>query len=137
MTLLDEVDRLYERSVMEPASVGERTLEDWANDVSTGYAVDRAGAKFVRRCLTVARKLATFWLEHDRASNDATDWRQRVDVALGIRAWRPQLDLARYLLAESPSPEVFEHVARLFRLVNSEEFLEGVTYEEWLDTRHN
>jgi len=136
VTLLDEVDRLYETSVMSPDSLGEQSLADWASDVASGFDVDREGAKYVRRCINVAKKLIVFWTERSELADGPAEWRARVDIAQGIRAWRPQLDLASHLLTESPSPELFGHTVALFRVVNNEPFLDGISYEEWL-MRHN
>ena len=132
MSLVDEVDNLYEQAVTSPESINEQMLTDWAEGIATGYEVDRQGAKFVRRCLNNARKLAAFWADHEANSDDPSDWPSRVDLALGIRAWRPQLDLARHLLEEAPSSEMYERAVGLFRIVNNEEFLDGMPYDEWL-----
>lgn len=132
MSLVDEVDTLYEQAVISPESINEQMLSDWAEGIATGYEIDRQGAKFVRRCLNSARKLAAFWTDRGAHSDDPSDWPSRVDLALGIRAWRPQLDLTRHLLEEAPSSEMYERAAGLFRIVNREEFLDGMPYEEWL-----
>jgi hypothetical protein len=55
-----------------------------------------------------------------------------VDTALGVRAWRPQLDLASHLLDVAPSEAIYERTVQLFRIVNNEEFLDGMSYDEWL-----
>lgn len=132
MSLLVEVDNLYAQAVISPASVNEQMLADWAEGVASGYEVDRQGAKFVRRCLSNARKLAAFWAERPQSVNDPSEWSSRVDLALGIKAWRPQLELARHLLDVAPSEETYEQTTRLFRVVYNEEFLDGMSYDEWL-----
>ncbi len=132
MSLIDEVDNLYEQAVTAPDSVNEQMLTDWAEGVASGYEVDRNGAKFARRCLSSARKLAAFWVDREPGDDDPSGWTSRVDLALGIRAWRPQLDLARHLLDVAPSSEMYDRVAVLFRVVNNEEFLDGMSYDEWL-----
>ena len=131
MSLLDEVDRLYEGCVTEPDRWSEQAFADWADGVAQGYVADREVARSVRRCLTAGRRLATFWSQTEE-SPDADDWRQRVDIALGSRAWRPQLELAMALLARSPDPETFDRVGELFAVVNHQPFLDGIGYDEWL-----
>lgn len=132
MSVLDEVDSLYEQAVTVPASVNDQMLADWAEGVAGGYELDRQSAKFTRRCLNIARKLAVFWAEVPRSSGAASEWPSRVDTALGVRAWRPQLDLASHLLDVAPSEAIYERTVQLFRIVNNEEFLDGMSYDEWL-----
>lgn len=137
MTVLDEVDRLYELAVTEPSSVNDQAILDWTEGVAAGSEIDRNNAKHVRRCVNVARKLAAFWSAREPARSDPSEWPSRVDLALGVRAWRPQLELARYLLELAPSVETYEKAAQLFRMVNNEPFLDGISYEVWLETRQN
>lgn len=131
MSVLDEIDNLYEQAVIAPDSVGDQMLADWAEGVATGYELDRASAKFVRRSLNNARKLAAFWSQNEGTADDPAGWVSRVDLTLGVRAWRPQLDLARHLLESDPSEEIYERTVSLFRLVTNEEFLDGMSYDEW------
>jgi len=135
MSVLDEIDNLYEQAVSVPESVNDQMLADWAEGVASGYELDREGAKYVRRSLNNARKLAAFWTEREnRSDGDADDpeeWPSRVDLTLGVKAWRPQLELARHLLDVDPSSEIYERASALFRLVTNEEFLDGMSYEEW------
>jgi hypothetical protein len=128
--ILAAVDRLYEGVVMEPESWNERAFADWAEELAAGD-LSRDQARGVRRCLRMAQRLRAFWVEGGSVVV-AEDWRTRVDVALGPRAWRPTLELARDGLDDEPSPELFELVRERFRSVNSEPWLEGVSYEEWL-----
>jgi hypothetical protein len=137
MTVLDEVDRLYELAVTSPATLNDQAIQDWADGVAVGYGMDRQAAKYVRRCLNVSRKLASFWLAREPRGEDPPDWRSRVDLALGVRAWRPELELAQHLLEATSSQETYEHAARLFRVVNNEPFLDGMSYDVWLGTRQN
>ena len=83
-----------------------------------------------------AGKLRTFWSD-DAAPrpDDHGDWRARVDIALGARAWRPLLDLAMHGLETSPSPELYEVVKDRFAVVTSQRWMEGISYEEWLAER--
>ncbi|MCL1594186.1 MAG: hypothetical protein M3132_07550 [Actinomycetia bacterium] len=129
--LLDAVDVLYRGVVSEPGAWNDRRLEDWSETLGEFSELDRASAKYIRRVMTAARKLRAFWSEHP--VDEGIDWRSRVDLALGNRAWRPVLDLATYLLSIDPSPEVFERTSILFRTVNHEQFIDGITYEEWIE----
>ena len=137
MTVLDEVDRLYELAVTEPSSVNDQAILDWTEGVAAGSEIDRHSAKYVRRCVNAARKLAAFWSAREPARSHPLEWPSRVDLALGVRAWRPQLELAQYLLEAAPGIETYEKVAELFRMVNNEPFLDGVSYEVWTETRQN
>lgn len=131
MTILDEIDQLYEIAVTSPALLNDQMIQDWSEGVAEGYEVDRLGTKYVRRCVNSARKLAAFWSLRDPAEIDQTQWRSRVDVALGVRAWRPQMELAQHLLDTSPDDVTYEKAAQLFRMVNNEPFLDGMSYEVW------
>lgn len=131
--LLGEVDQLYIGVVSDPERWNEQRFADWSESVTGGYEIDRDVARYMRRIITVARKLQTFWLDHgDRRE---LDWRSKVDLALGPRAWRPVLELASYLVAAEPSRELFETNAALFRLVNNEQYLDGIGFEEWIEER--
>jgi hypothetical protein len=137
MSVVDEVDRLYEIAVTSPQSLNDQAIQDWSDGVAAGYELDRQGAKYVRRCLNSARRLASFWVERESRNEDPVDWPSRVDLALGVRAWRPQLELAQHMLEVAPSYETYESASRLFRLVNNEPFLDDMTYEVWLTARQN
>ncbi len=130
-TLLDAVDTLYSGVVSEPDAWNEQKFADWSDGLADSAELDRVAAKYVRRVMSASRKLQVFWSE--RSVDEATDWQSRVDLALGNRAWRPVLDLATHLLSTHPSPEVFEQASVLFRMVNHELFLDGVSYQEWID----
>ena len=132
MSLVHEVDLLYERCVSEPDRCNDQFFVDWADGVASGHEVDRSTATSIRRCVRTGQRLAAFWRTADPALGQ--DWRSRVDLALGPRAWRPQLELAQHLLERDPSEENFAAVAALFPLVFNEPFLDGVTYDEWLET---
>jgi len=137
VTVLDEIDRLYEVAVMEPSGLNDQAIADWAEGVAVGFEMDRTGAKYVRRCLNISRKLSSFWIARAEASDAPSDWRSRVDIAMGIRAWRPQLDLAQHTLENSPSEDVYSCVVELFRIVNNEPFLDGMSFEEWHEARQS
>jgi hypothetical protein len=134
VTILDEVDQLYELAVMSPASLNDQMIQDWSEGVVGGYEMDRLGAKYVRRCVSIASRLATFWAARKPAQDDPVGWPSRVDLALGIRAWRPQMELAQHLLETSPDEATYDRAAELFRIVNSEPFLDGMSYEGWCET---
>jgi len=127
--ILDDIDELYEGCVMVPGHWKSQAFADWSEAIAATNELDRQQTKYVRRAITAARKLRDFWL--DRKSVESEDWKSRVDIALGPRAWRPQLDLAEHLLRTSPSQESFERVASLFPLVMNEPYLDGITYDEW------
>jgi hypothetical protein len=132
VSVLAAVDRLYESVVTDPESWNEQSFGDWADDALHDAAdLSKGAIREVRRCLRAAQKLRAFWAE--RAPDAAEDdWRSRVDVALGARAWRPALDLAMAGLAEDPSPELYAEVQLRFPVVHSDRWMEGIDYETWL-----
>ncbi len=132
--LLAAVDDLYRGCSMEPGRWNEQAFLDWSETVASETPIDKELARHVRRCLTAGRRIAAFW--EDRESDGAPeDWKARVDMALGVRAWRPQLDLAFALLARSDDESTFEHVSALFPVVNNLPYLDGIDYETWRQDR--
>lgn len=133
VSLLHRVDDLYERVVTSPEAWTDNMLQEWASDVfSEGAPPPRETAREVRRCLRAARRLRDFWLRPPEAlPGDAGDWRTRVDLALGIRAWRPLLALAQAELSSEPSEELFEEVKVRFPEVHGGPWMQGVTFAEW------
>lgn len=128
MSLLSEIDRLYEGCVTDPDRWHPQAIADWADAVSSGD-IDRRAARSIRRVIAVAGKLVAFW--QASSAPPSGDWRSRVDVAVGVKAWRPQLELAEYLLESHRDEETFDVVAALFPVVRNQPFLDGVTYAEW------
>lgn len=133
LALLAAVDRLYQAVVTQPEAWGPQAFADWAEEVAAG-GMTRDQARAVRRCLRAAQRLGDFWAG-DRAAVTADDWRTRVDVALGARAWRPALELAQAGLEHEPSPELFAEVQERFRVVNSQPWLEGIDFDTWRSSR--
>lgn len=129
LALLGAVDRLYESVVTHPEVWGPQAFADWAEEVAAG-GVTKHQARAVRRCLRAAERLRGFWTG-DRVAVVGEDWRTRVDIAMGARAWRPALELAQAGLEDDPSPELFAEVQERFRVVNSQPWLEGVDYDTW------
>ncbi len=125
---------------MRPDGWTEQSFTDWAADVAL-QPLGKTEAKAVRLVLRVASKLQQFWLGHPQVSGD-TPWQSRVDLAVGAKAWRPTLDIAMVGLLIRPDPELYEEVQVRFRLVNSQGWMDGVAYEDWLaeheasSTRH-
>jgi hypothetical protein len=132
LALLGAIDRLYEAVVTDPAAWHEQAFADWAQDAAAG-GIDRDQARAVRRALRMAEKLRNFWLRGE-AAVVAEDWRTRVDVALGPRAWRPTLELAQHGLDVAPTSELFAEVRSRFRIVNSEPWMDGIDFETWQQT---
>ena len=133
-SLLVAVDLLYESVVMEPERWDESAFADWVTGTGEMTGPDDGEAlRHVRRAVRAALKLREFWLgEGADRYRDESSWRTRVDLALGQRAWRPTLELARLSLAEDQSRESFAVVRERFRLVHNQPWLEGVSYEEWV-----
>ncbi|MEN8237786.1 MAG: hypothetical protein ABFR53_01160 [Actinomycetota bacterium] len=127
------VEALYEAVVTDPSRWNEQMFVDWTETVDTDGSLSKVEAKYVRRALRAAQSLRGFWLE----AQDRPDlrWESRVDLAMGPKAWRPVLDLAEIQLHNSRTEDSFVEVARLFRLVNHEEFLDGIDFDEWRQTQ--
>jgi hypothetical protein len=135
LAALGRVDSLYEQVVTTPQTWSDEMLAEWGSEMFVdGAAPSRELAREVRRCLRAARKLRDFWLEPPPGvPSDAGDWRTRVDVALGIRAWRPLLAITQAGLHDAPSEELFDEAKARFREVHGERWMEGVSYEQWLN----
>lgn len=133
------VEDLYRSTVTNPERWGDGAFADWSVAVAEAAPERaRAQARALRRCLRVAVKLAAFWStpsEAAAAAGVADTWQARVDVALGVPAWRPTLELALAELEADPSPELFAHAAGRFRVVTNQPFLAGASYAEWLGGR--
>ena len=130
-TLVGEIELLYETVVMRPVGWNDQMLVDWADGISATADLDRELSKHLRRIARVAEKLQRFWIEDPRRDDQTLDWRSRVDLSLGVRAWRPLLDMAMYELERRPSADDFDDVASLFRVVHGTEWLDGMSFDDW------
>ncbi|MDJ0959244.1 MAG: hypothetical protein QNJ88_01210 [Acidimicrobiia bacterium] len=130
--LLGRVDDLYESVVMQPDRWTDDMFGDWATEAVSGAPPSKLVARELRRCLRMALRLRDFWMEDLDRPDDHGDWRTRIDLALGPRAWRPSLAIAQIGLEEAPSEELFEEVRERFRVVNNDRWMEEVTFFEWL-----
>lgn len=132
MAVLRAIEDLYESVVTSPDSWNEQSFADWANDTLVDAPeLPRDAIREVRRCLRAAQKLQTFWATTEHTVSDHDDWRSKVDIAMGPRAWRPTLDLAGIGLENAPSEELFLEVKERFIVVNSERWMDGVDFEAW------
>lgn len=133
MSALDAVrllDDLYRRAIEDPEAIDDPLLIEWMERAGEAVRGDREQAKVLRKAVRTARKLARYWGERGPAA--LPDWRNGVDEALGGRGWQSQLDLVMNELAERPDPELFEAAKGLHRTVTFTEWMEGVSYDEWL-----
>ena len=134
LSTLGALEGLYESVVNQPEQWGEQAFADWAGETLVdGAELSKEAMREVRRGLRAAQKLQSFWMASGSRVPDHGDWESKVDIALGARAWRPLLDLARIGLAAAPDPELFEQVKTRFALVNTDRWMDGVDYEEWLE----
>ena len=134
--LLAQCEELYSGVCFEPGAWPDRSLADWIDSVAQSSAVDKEVARELRRVLRAAQKLRDFWQQPaEGRPPDHGDWRTRVDIGLGLKAWRPLLAIAQHGLATAPSEELFEDVKARFRVVSGERWMEGVAFEAWLDQR--
>jgi len=132
LSTIHAMESLYESVVDNPETWNEQAFADWANDTLTdANGLPREAHREIRRGLRMAQKLRAFWAARQSAVSDHNDWESKVDIALGARAWRPLLDLARIGLSAAPSEELFEQVKDRFALVNSDRWMDGVCYEDW------
>jgi hypothetical protein len=131
--LVSTVEALYEAVATDPASWNEQMFVDWMDAVVSDGPVSKDEAKYVRRALRIAQRLHAFWV--DAPVRPDLGWESRVDLALGPKAWRPVLELAETQLRNTRSEEAFTDVACLFPLVNGDEFLEGMNFEDWRDSQ--
>ena len=132
LSTLRSIEGLYESVVTDPHSWGEQAFADWANDTLIAASeLPKSAVREIRRSLRAAQKMQAFWVSERGTVSDHDDWRSKVDIALGPRAWRPLLDLARVGLDTAPTEELFDEIKERFAVVNSERWMEGITYEEW------
>lgn len=134
LAVIYATESLYESVVTTPEAWNEQGFADWANDALVDAAdLPREAVRQIRRCLRVAQKLQTFWATSPRTVSDHDDWRSKVDIAMGPRAWRPLLDLARIGLDDAPTEELFLEVKDRFAVVNSERWMDGIDFESWAE----
>lgn len=135
--LLAQCEELYAEVCFDPAAWPDSALADWMETFATSAYIDKEIGRELRRIGRAAQKLRQFWL--DPAPNrppDHGDWRTRVDIGLGVRAWRPLLAMARLGLSREPTAELYGDVKDRFRVVTGERWMEGVTFDEWLAQAH-
>jgi len=133
MSLAAAVDDLYRDVVMDPERWNDDSYAEWLESMAADAdGIDRIAARSLRRAVRIAMKLQRFWSspEADPYRGEPS-WEARVDVAVGIPAWRPGLELAERDLEMHPSHEGFDEVRRRFRIVNGSTWMDGVAYEEW------
>lgn len=131
--LLAQCEQLYAAVCFEAESWPDRALADWIEALADSSDVDKEIGRELRRIVRAAQKLRDFWLAPAAGRPpDHGDWRTRVDIGLGVRAWRPLLALARLGLSRQPSEELFLDVQERFRVVTGERWMEGVAFDEWL-----
>lgn len=132
LSVLRAIEHLYESVVMSPDGWNDQAFVDWAGEtLADASELPRGALREVRRSLRSAQKLQAFWAGEQSTVSDHEDWRSRVDIALGPRAWRPTLDLARIGLADDPTEELFLEVKERFAVVNSERWMDGVDFADW------
>jgi len=129
------IDELYSSVSMDPARWNKATITEWAEALAEGDAPTRDESRHIRRSLRIAQKMRQFWVDADESLRSEMDWRARVDVAVGVPAWRPTLALAEIELQCTASEEAFDDVVARFRLVHNAPFAGGMGYGDWLASR--
>lgn len=139
LSLAFAIDDLYRDVVMNPDRWGDEAYAEWLENVAIdAQSIDKVTARSLRRAVRIAGKLQKFWSSPDAARYQSEpSWETRVDIAVGIPAWRPGLELAERDLEESSSQDGFDEVRRRFRIVNGTTWMEGVDYETWADGTAN
>jgi hypothetical protein len=139
LSLAFAIDDLYRDVVMDPDRWGDEAYAEWLENVAIdAQSIDKVTARSLRRAIRIAGKLQKFWSSPDAARyRGEPSWETRVDIAVGIPAWRPGLELAERDFEESPSQDGFDEVRRRFRIVNGATWMEGVDYETWADVDPN
>ncbi len=133
VSLAAGVDDLYRDVVTDPDRWGDEAYGERMENLTIDPAsIDRRAARSLRRAVRMAMKLQRFWssAEAERYRGEES-WEARVDLAVGIPAWRPALELAEQEFDASPSPEGFAEVRRRFRVVNGTTWMEGIEYADW------
>ena len=133
LSLAVAIDDLYRDVVLDPDRWGDDAYAEWLENMAIDAdGIDRGAARSLRRAVRIAMKLQRFWSSPDAERyRGETSWEARVDIAVGVPAWRPGLELAERELEARPSEEGFDEVRRRFRVVNGSPWMEGVDYEEW------
>ena len=131
--LATAVDDLYRDVVIEPELWGKQAFAEWLEMLALDAGeIGREEAKHLRRAVRMAIKLQTFWSAADAARRRAEpSWRARVDIAVGVPAWRPALELAMLDLYANPTEDSFDDVRDRFRVVNGTPWLEGTSFASW------
>lgn len=136
VALLGQCEQLYSDACFQPETLPDSALADWIDGIAGSMEVDKAVGRELRRVLRATQKLRDFWLAPaEGLPPDHGDWRTRVDIGLGTKAWRPLLELARYGLDQQPSDELFDQVKDRFRVVSGERWMEGISYGQWREGR--
>ena len=136
LSALRSIEQLYEAVVDDPHRWNEQAFVDWATEtLGEANELPRDAQRQIRRSLRAAQRLQAFWASDPSTVSDHDDWQSKVDIALGARAWRPLLDLARVGLETAPSEELFDQVKETFSLVNSDRWMDGVSFADW--SQHN
>lgn len=134
--LIHSCEDLYAQVCFDPNAWPDTALADWIVGVGESGELDRETARELRRVTRAAQKLRRFWAEPPpNVPPDHGDFRTRVDIAVGVSAWRPLLAIARHGLEVAPDSALFEQGKELFRVVAGEHWMEGVSYEAWLSER--
>lgn len=131
--LLAQCEELYAAVCFDAESWPDSALADWIDGVAASSFVDKEIGRELRRIVRAAQKLRDFWLTPAAGRPpDHGDWRARVDIGTGVKAWRPLLALARLGLSREPDRVLYDDVKERFRVVTGERWMEDVSFDEWV-----
>ena len=124
---------MHRNVVLDADRWGDDAYAEWLENMAIDAdGIDRIAARSLRRAVRIAMKLQRFWSSPDAdVHRNEMSWEARVDVAVGVPAWRPGLELSERDFETNPSEAGFDEVRRRFRVVNGSPWMEGIDYEEW------
>ena len=132
LSLALAIDDLYRDVVLDPDRWGDDAYAEWLESMAIdAHGIDRVAARSLRRAVRIAMKLQRFWSSPDAERyRRETSWEARVDIAVGVPAWRPGREKPGRELEAKPNEEGLDEVPRPLRVVNSAEWIVCVDNEE-------
>ncbi|MFQ5517946.1 MAG: hypothetical protein ACE5E8_10275 [Acidimicrobiia bacterium] len=128
LRLIGSLDELFAAVVADPTAWDADALAAWVDGLDMS-AVGRGEARWLRRGVRAAARLARYWSVPGR-SPEGDDWGSAVDMALGSRGWVASYELAKLGAEQTLDRVLFDEMVARFRLVRFEPFPMG--YECWV-----
>lgn len=112
--LITDIDGLYASVAMAPDEWDEYRFAEWTAEHLGARPLDKEPVRLFKQGIRRAQRLQKYWMGRDAGPSD---WRQRVDEALGSAGWKPALELARWGLEQDPDEALYEEYAARFQAV--------------------